>query len=117
MKAIEKGIKYYKESQFDPTGFSYYRIPIKYPVDIHNQAQGMITFSNLYKKLGDKEYLEFAEKIIKWTIENMWDPTGYFYTHKWPMFINKIPYIRWAQAWMMVALATLLKNKEGSLDD
>ena len=109
-KAIEKGAKYYKERQFNPAGFSYYRIPRKYPVDIHNQAQGIITFSNLYEKIGDKEYLKFAEKIVEWTIKNMWDQSGYFYTHKWPIFINKIPYIRWNQAWMMVALTSLIRS-------
>ncbi len=119
MEAIEKGVKYYKKRQFNPAGFSYYRIPRKYPIDIHNQAQGIITFSNLYEKLGHKEYLVFAEKIMEWTIRNMWSPEGYFYSHKWPIFINKIPYIRWAQAWMMVALAKFLrvrrnKNETGN---
>ncbi len=108
LQVIKKGVNYYKNYQFDPGGFSYYRVPRKYPVDIHNQAQGIITFSNLYDKFGDEEYLNFAWKIARWTIENMRDPSGYFYTHKWPIITNKIPYIRWSQAWMMLALATLM---------
>ena len=107
-QVINKGVNYYKSHQFHPNGFSYYRIPRKYPIDIHNQAQGIITFSNLYEKFGNKEYLYFAWKITRWTIESMWDPSGYFYTHKWPIITNKIPYIRWGQAWMMLAIATLM---------
>lgn len=108
-QAIAKGIKFYMEKQFTQKGISYYRYPIKYPIDIHNQAQGIITFSRLHDKFEDQKYLEFAEKIALWTIKNMQDPKGYFYAHKWPGFVNKIPYMRWAQAWMMMALSMLLK--------
>ena len=107
-EAILRGINYYKTKQFNEGGYSYYRNPKKYPIDIHNQAQGIITFSELYEKFRKKEYLDFANKVYGWTVENMWDNRGYFYTHKWPIVINKIPYIRWSQAWMMVALAKLM---------
>lgn len=100
---IRKGAKFYKEVLFSDDGRSYYRHPLPYPVDIHNQAQGIITFS----KLGclDRQYAEFANKVAVWTINNMQDPSGYFYYQKWPIFDNKVPYMRWAQAWMMLALA------------
>ncbi|MFA4646586.1 hypothetical protein P8X24_04895 [Pyrococcus kukulkanii] len=108
LEAIEKGVDFYMNRQFSPEGWSYYRYPIKYPIDIHNQAQGIITFSKLYKAFKNPKYLEFAEKIAGWTIKNMQDPAGYFYAHRWLGFVNKIPYMRWAQAWMMLALATLI---------
>lgn len=111
LRAIEKGVAFYMNRQFSPEGWSYYRYPIKYPIDIHNQAQGIITFSKLYRAFNDPTYLNFAEKIAEWTIKNMQDPSGYFYAHKWPGFINKIPYMRWAQAWMMLALSTLIYSK------
>lgn len=112
-ESLNRGIKFYMTKQFTEKGYSYYRYPIKYPIDIHNQAQGIITFSKLYERLGDRKYLTFAEKITEWTIKNMRSPEGYFYAHKWPWFVNKIPYMRWGQAWMMLALATLLKTREG----
>jgi hypothetical protein len=106
MDALLKGAKFYKTEQFFPDGRAKWRYPRVWPIDIHNQAQGMITFS----KLGEinPEYLDFARVIAKWTIEHMQDESGFFYYQKWPLFINKIPYIRWGQAWMMLALATLL---------
>ena len=109
LKAIEKGVNFYANRQFSTDGWSYYRYPIKYPIDIHNQAQGIITFSKFYRAFKDPKYLNLAKKIAEWTIQNMQDPRGYFYAHKWPFFLNKIPYMRWAQAWMMLALATLLE--------
>src|SRR5659263_581725 len=78
------------------------------PIDIHNQAQGIITFSKLGKL--NYKYLAFVEKITDWTILNMQDPEGYFYYQKHRFSMNKIPYIRWGQAWMLLALATYLNE-------
>ncbi len=111
-KSINLGLQFYKNRQFHPSGYSYYRLPYKYPVDIHNQAQGIITFSQAYKFLNDKSYRDFAMRVTEWTIKNMLSPEGYFYTHRWPFMINKIPYMRWGQAWMLLALSSLLKEIE-----
>lgn len=110
MNALLKGAEFYRKNQFLPDGRCKWRYPRLWPVDIHNQAQGIITFS----KLSDikPEYLEFAKTIAKWTIDNMQDKTGYFYYQKWPFFTNRIPYMRWGQAWMMLALSTLLKEMD-----
>lgn len=107
-QTLRKAINFYTKKQFDDQGRSYYRYPIKYPIDIHNQAQGIITLTNLYSKQKKPQHLNQALKITKWTIENMQDPAGYFYIHKYPILTNKIPYIRWAQAWMMLALTEML---------
>lgn len=104
--AIIDGAGFYKNKLFRKDGRSFFRYPISYPIDIHNQAQGIITFS----KLGaiNNEYAQFAKTILDWTIENMQDPTGYYYYQKWPFITNKIPYMRWSEAWMMVALSTYI---------
>ena len=39
---------------------------------------------------------------------------GYFYYQIQPYYKNKIPYMRWSQAWMLLALATLLEQKDSS---
>ena len=77
MKALIKGAEFYKNEQFLPDGRAKWRWPRIYPVDIHNQAQGIITFSRLSEI--KPEYLDFARDIAKWTIVNMQDETGYFY--------------------------------------
>jgi len=109
-KAYEKGLEFYRNKQFFDDGRSVYRYPIKWPIDIHNQAQGIITFSKARNY--DSNLMEFAETIAFWTIENMFDSDqGYFYYQKWPLIVNKISYMRWSQAWMCFALSVLLKNK------
>ena len=89
-ESLERAINLYMHKQFTSEGASYYRHPVKYPIDIHNQAQGIITFSKLYRTMRKEEYLNQALKIALWTIENMQDPHGYFYTHYWGVLKNRI---------------------------
>jgi hypothetical protein len=104
------GLEFYKKKQFDANGTSYYRFPNKWPVDIHNQAEGILLFSRLSSF--NSSYLPFAEIIADWTIKKMRSKKGFFYFQKWPLFTNKISYMRWNQAWMMVALSELLISIE-----
>lgn len=111
---IQKGLDFYKNKQFDSNGISYYRVPKKWPVDIHNQAQGIISFCR-FSAL-DKSFLPFAKNIADWTIQNLRSKKGYFYFQKWPLLTNKISYIRWNQGWMMVALVELLLSSKDEDD-
>ena len=107
-KAIAKGLNFYKEEQFYSNGQSKWRLPKIYPVDIHNQAQGIITFSKLNKQ--NPTFLRFAQTIANWTIDNMQSNRGYFYYRKYRNYTNKISYMRWSQAWMLLAFTELKKN-------
>ena len=107
--ALKKGLEFYRNEQFFDSGRSKWRLPKVYPVDIHNQAQGIITFSKL--SYVNPDYYDFAVKIAEWTIKNMQDKTGYFYYQKHKYYTNKIPYMRWAQAWMFLALANLIASE------
>jgi hypothetical protein len=50
--------------------------------------------------------------IADWAMENMWDDRGgYFYFQKHKRYTNKIPYLRWPNAWMYLALATLAQQR------
>jgi len=108
-ESVKKGLLFYRNNQFLETGRALWRFPFKWPVDIHNQSQGIITFSRL-KKYGN-DYLSFSRKIANWTVMNMRSDKGYFYYRKNPFFTNKISYMRWSQAWMMLALAELISNE------
>jgi hypothetical protein len=108
--ALRKGAEFYRKEQFLPDGRCKWRYPRVWPIDIHNQAQGIITFSKLHAIRAD--YLPFADTIAKWTIDDMQDDSGYFYYQKWPFMTNKIQFIRWGQAWMLLALSTLLEASQ-----
>ena len=109
-RAIENGLTFYRNEQFLPSGQSLWRLPKKWPVEIHNQAQGIITFSLLKDYCPD--YSDFADTIARWTIGHMQDSSGFFYYLKYPWFTNKIPFIRWSQAWMLLALTFFLQSNK-----
>jgi hypothetical protein len=105
---IHRGLDFYLSHQIDPKGYAYWRLPKKWPVDIHNQSQAIITL-NRFDGL-DVRCKPLRDKIISWTIENMMGSNGKFYYQKWPLITNKVSYMRWNQAWMMLALMEVLKK-------
>jgi len=108
--SIQAGLEFYYSRQFDEQGQSWFRYPKRYPTDIHNQAQGIITFSKFADY--DPKYKKMAESILLWTIQNMQDTQGFFYYQKYKSFTNKISYIRWSQAWMFLAITEYFLMKK-----
>jgi len=104
---LTKGIDFYASNLFFTNGAPKLMLNNNYPIDIHSCAQGIITFSEITPKR-----LDIALGVAKWTIENMQDGGGYFYYRQYEnKRIDKTPYIRWGQAWMLLALARMLEVK------
>ncbi len=104
--ALFKGFQYYKDSFFETSGAPRYFRESRYPLDLHCSAQGIITL--LTFKQYDRMSRRYADIIAEWATENMWDDRrGYFYFQKHKRYTNKIPYLRWPNAWMYLALARL----------
>lgn len=102
---IEKGLKYYLETFFDKEGRSAYYSNSLYPIDIHAPSQLFVTLN----KAGIfAENKELADRVLKWTVDNMQSPQGYFYYQKRKYLTNKIAYMRWSQAWIFYGLTYYL---------
>ena len=57
-------------------------------------------------------------RIIKWYLDHMQSENGYFYYRQGKWIRNRIPYMRWGQAWAFHALTTVLNYLEaGEYDD
>ncbi len=83
-----------------------------YPVDFHGVAQGMLTclgFETLWAA-GPTEALALAQ----WALEHGRDDDGSFPYQWWPGRVNRVPYLRWVQAWMFRALAACASHKSAS---
>jgi rhamnogalacturonyl hydrolase YesR len=104
---LAKGFDYYIHTFFTGEGIPKYYNNSVYPIDIHSSAQLVITLVKLNKFQEQKELLN---KVLNWTIENMQSDKGYFYYQINKYFSSKIPYMRWAQAWMFYSLSTYLKT-------
>lgn len=100
--AIHKGLEYYKKSLLEKDGTAKYYNNNKYPLDMHSVAQAVLTLL----KLGDKEDLSLAGRVIKRSVETMYMPEKQRFAYqKHKFFTNKINYIRWTQAWVYYSLA------------
>ncbi len=102
---IDKGFSYYINTFFLDDGRCKYYNNSLYPIDIHAPAQLIITLYRLNRLNFQRD---LADKVLKWTIANMQDVKGYFYYQINKYFTSRIPYIRWAQAWMFYALSMYL---------
>lgn len=101
--AIETGMKYYKENLFLADGTPKYYHNEKYPLDMHSVAQAIIT---LMKVDFSEENRGLAEKIITWSIDNLYSEVNErFIYQKYKWFTNKINYLRWTQAWAYYSFA------------
>jgi len=104
---IRSGFEFYQKHFFTKGSAPRYFHNLTYPIDIHSVAQSIITLLAL--KIFDNSCVSMALSVFQWTMANMWDSRGYFYYQAYPLFKIKTSYMRWAQAWMLLALSTLLE--------
>lgn len=101
----EKGRTYYINNFFLSDGTPKYYNNKTYPIDIHSPSAAIV-----YLSREGNRYRSIVEKIITWTINNMYDYKGYFYFRKGKIINNKIPYMRWSQAWAIHAFTEYYLN-------
>jgi len=106
--AIRKGYQFYLDHFFAAGGVCKYFHNRTWPVDIHSIAQALITLSGFRDH--DSRSLLLAREVCEYALREMRSPEGWFYYQKWPWFTNRINYMRWSQAWMLLALATLQES-------
>lgn len=105
---LTRGLRYYRETFFEPSGRPRYYHNRTYPIDIQCAAQGIDTLA--LTGSGNADALNLAMKVARWTIENMQDQEGFFYYRKYPLLTARTPYLHWGQATTFKALAQLLTS-------
>jgi hypothetical protein len=105
---IRRGFEFYRNHFFREDGAPKYFHNRTYPLDVHCVAQSVITLLE-FQDL-DRDNVKLAHSVFAWAMSHMWDERGYFYYRILPFCTIRTSYIRWAQAWMLMALSTLLEN-------
>jgi len=100
---IRHGFEFYSRHFFVADGSVRYFHDRTYPIDIHSMAQSIITL--LTFKDVDPGNLPLARLVLKWAMTHMWDDRGFFYYRVLRSHTNRISYMRWSQAWMLLAMA------------
>jgi len=110
---IRAGMNFYTKHCFLSDGTPKYYEACTYPLDIHSCAQALITLLRV------KEipcYRRLASRVMRWTLANMRSRRGTFYYQRTRWYVNRIPYIRWGQAWMFYALNYYLFKTDPSAE-
>ena len=105
---IARGFDFYKKHFFLEDGAARYFHNRTYPIDVHCIAQSIITLLAFRKQ--DPANLELALKVFQWARAHMWDERGFFFYRVLRGCTIRTSYMRWSQAWMLLALATLLSE-------
>jgi hypothetical protein len=104
---ITRGYQFFLEHFFPARGTVSYFHQQELPIDSHAIATALITLVELARY--DPRSLPIARNVFQWAFENMRSKDGSFYYQKQRAFTNKIRYMRWSEAWMLLALTTLVE--------
>ena len=102
---FRRGMDYYLNNFFTPEGIPKYYDNRTYPVEVHGAAQLIIV---LHKTGLWKQHAGLARRVTHWTLRHLQSPRGNFHYRITRYGTNKIPYIRWSDAWMFYALSRYL---------
>jgi hypothetical protein len=103
---IRRGFDFYKAHFFRTDGAPRYFHNRTYPIDIHCVAQSIITLLG-FRDL-DPGNVSLGQSVFRWAMNHMWDDRGFFYYRVLRIGTIRTSYMRWSQAWMLLALSTLL---------
>lgn len=106
---LERGLEFYRETLFEPSGAPNWDETSAYPKDIHAAAEGIVLFSTA----GDTA---FASRIIDWTLSELYAGDGQFYYQKRRFYTKRFTLMRWCQAWMAFALGEYLRARRRERD-
>ena len=109
---IRRGFEFYLKHFFREDGAPRYFHNRTYPIDIHCVAQSIVTLMEFKDVASDN--ISLAQSVLRWALTHMWDERGFFYYRVLQWCTNRIPYMRWSQAWMLLAIAAFLRESAGN---
>jgi hypothetical protein len=108
--AIRRGYAFYKAHFFRSDGAPRYYHDRTYPIDAHSVALSILTPLGFRRLDPDGEAL--AQSVFRWVMRHMWDERGFFCYRVLRAGTIRISYMRWTQAWMLLAIATLCREMQ-----
>ena len=103
LQAVDRGFQFYWSQLFEPQGLPKFMPNRTYPINIHSIAEALLCMKAF--EGADYPTRERAHWLIQWAFVEMRDPEGFWYFMKYPGRTVKIPFMRWGQAWMFLAMS------------
>jgi len=97
---LDDALAFYRGELFGADGAPNHDESSTYPRDIHDVSVGILVFT----LAGDAA---FAADVLEWGRENLYAGGGRFWYQKRRFYTKRFTLMRWSQAWMSHALATL----------
>ncbi len=105
---VQRGFEFYRTRFFRQDGAARYFHDSTYPIDIHAVAQSILTPLELNGH--DPADVQLSRTAFRWAMNHMWDDRGFFYYRVLRLCTIRTSYMRWSQAWMLLALSALLNH-------
>ena len=99
------GFRFYENHFIAKEGIPRFYSTNTYPIDCTAASQTILSLC----RFGD---IDLATVVAVWMIKNMQAAEGSFYFRKYQYFTERTPFMRWSNAWMFAALASLLVNRD-----
>jgi hypothetical protein len=109
-ESLRRGYDFWRKRFFLADGWPKYYHDKLYPADTHAAATAIAALADLRDL--NAGALTLAERIARWSIENLRDSNGYFYYQRRRFYTVRTPFMRWSESWMLYALARLLEEKD-----
>jgi hypothetical protein len=113
--AIRRGFEFFEDHFITSDGVARYFHNKTYPIDIHCIAQSLLTLTE-FRHL-NPQATRLAGAVYRWTMNNLWDDSGFFYYRKLQGLTIRTPYMRWSEAWMALALASVLTCRDAAREN
>jgi hypothetical protein len=101
---LARGYRFFLDHFFEVDGEPRYYHDRKGPSDIHCPTQALVTMCACFDIEPTPRLLA---RLTRWMLGRMRAPEGYFYFRRGRFGPNRIPYMRWGQAWAYHGLARL----------
>ena len=101
--SITTGFEFYRAHFFREDGAPRYFHNQTYPIDIHCVAQSLLTLVE-FQDLNPTNR-SVIQSVYMWAMKHMWDERAFFYYRALRTVTIRTSYMRWSQAWMLLALS------------
>lgn len=104
---VSRGFQFYRQHFFREDGAPRYFHDRTHPIDSHCVAQSLVTLLTLRDL--DHAAGNLALSVYRYAMNHMWAEEGYFFYQVLPSYKDRSSYLRWTQAWMLLALSMTLE--------
>lgn len=114
---LHRAYDFYLERLFDADGAPRFTPDTRFPIDVHSCAEALLCINQLAPSFGGGHALE---PTFRFSQENMLSSDGWYYAalqrRAGKVRAVEIPYLRWGQAWMLLAFASVAAATSGETD-